>query len=55
LSDYSTAEYFIVLYFRPSTWTKYDKVTKSVKDLGFEIGTDALSESQRLDFVLPES
>jgi hypothetical protein len=55
LKGYQPSENFVVVYFRPSTWAKYNSVTKRIRDLGFEIGTDALSESQKLDFQIPES
>jgi len=50
LSDYPTTEYFTVIYFRPSTWNRNHDVTKTVMSMGFEIGTDALKEEQKLDF-----
>jgi hypothetical protein len=39
-----------VIYFRPSTWNRHKNVTKAVRSLGYEIGTDALREEQKLDF-----
>jgi len=50
LSDYPPTEYFTVIYFRPSTWNRHKTVSKMVRDMGYEIGTDALKESQKLDF-----
>jgi hypothetical protein len=50
LADYPTSEYFTVIYFRPSTWNRHNNVTKAVRSLGYEIGTDALREEQKLDF-----
>lgn len=50
LSDYPTTEFFTVIYFRPSTWNRYNDVEKAVKGMGFEIGKDALREEQKLDF-----
>jgi len=50
LSDYPTTEFFTVIYFRPSTWNRNHDVTKTVMSMGFEIGTDALKEEQKLDF-----
>jgi len=56
LQGYQPTENYVVVYFRPSTWNQYREVTRKVKGLGFEIGTDALSESQKLDFqLIPES
>lgn len=50
LAEYPTSEYFTVIYFRPSTWNRHKNVTKAVRSLGYEIGTDALREEQKLDF-----
>ena len=50
LKDYSPTEFFTVIYFRPSTWNRHRDVTKSVRAMGFEIGSDALREEQKLDF-----
>ena len=50
LGDYPASEYFTVIYFRPSTWNRHKNVTKAVRSLGYEIGTDALREEQKLDF-----
>jgi hypothetical protein len=50
LEAYPPSEYFTVIYFRPSTWNRHKNVTKTVRSLGFEIGTDALREEQKLDF-----
>lgn len=55
LRDYPKSDYYAVIYFRPSTWNKYKTVAKQIKAMGFEIGTDALTESQKLDFLMPES
>ncbi len=50
LSEYPPSEYFTVIYFRPSTWGRHKSVSKSVREMGYEIGTDALREEQKLDF-----
>jgi hypothetical protein len=50
LAGYPPTDYFTVIYFRPSTWNLHRKVTKAVRAMGFEIGTDALREEQKLDF-----
>jgi uncharacterized small protein (DUF1192 family) len=50
LASYPTTDYFTVIYFRPSTWDRHAEVTKAVRAMGFEIGTDALREEQKLDF-----
>jgi len=55
LKSYQPTEAFAVIYFRPSTWNKYNSVTKMVKGLGFEIGTDGLDEKQKLSIQLPDS
>lgn len=50
LKEYPTTDYFTVIYFRPSTWNRFNEVEKAVKGMGFEIGKDALREEQKLDF-----
>ncbi len=50
LSEYPPSEYFTVIYFRPSTWNRHKSVSKAVREMGYEIGTDALREEQKLDF-----
>lgn len=50
LEAYPSSEYFTVIYFRPSTWNRHLDVTKTIRSLGYEIGTDALREEQKLDF-----
>jgi hypothetical protein len=50
LAGFPPSEYFTVIYFRPSTWNRHRPVCKSVREMGYEIGTDALREEQKLDF-----
>lgn len=50
MSGYSTAEYFAVVYFRPSTWNMQRNIAEKMRGMGYEIGTDALREEQKLDF-----
>lgn len=50
LAGYGKTEYYIVAYFRPSTFHLSDQITKQLRALGYEIGFDVLSEEQVINF-----
>ncbi|MEI8311008.1 MAG: hypothetical protein WCH98_09650 [Verrucomicrobiota bacterium] len=54
LAGYSKDEYYVVLYFKPSALFGFSKARNAVKQQGFELGTDVITEDAVLDFSPPE-
>lgn len=54
LAGYSKDEYYVVLYFKPSALFGFSKARNAVNKLGFELGTDVITEDAVLDFSAPE-
>jgi hypothetical protein len=54
LAGYSKDEYYVVLYFKPSSLYSFSRARSAVVQLGFELGTDVITEETTLDFSPPE-
>ncbi|MFY8216708.1 MAG: hypothetical protein ACOVMP_08920 [Chthoniobacterales bacterium] len=50
LAGYEKTEYYIVAYFRPSTFHLSNQVTGQLRELGYEIGFDVLTDEQVINF-----
>lgn len=49
LTTYPAAQYYIVLYFKPSGSLHFDEVTKRTRSAGYEIGYDLIPEHIQLE------
>jgi hypothetical protein len=54
LSGFSKDDYYVVLYFKPSALSGFSGARKAVARLGYELGTDVITEDAVLDFSPPE-
>ncbi len=49
LHSYPTTSYYAVLYFKPSGALRFQDLTKEIRQAGYEIGYDLISEDIELD------
>ncbi len=49
LRSYPTTSYYAVLYFKPSGALRFQDLTKEIREAGYEIGYDLISEDIELD------
>jgi hypothetical protein len=54
LSNFSTTDYYVVLYFKPSGIGGFDRLRKSIRSSGFELGYDLVGEDTDLNFATTE-
>jgi hypothetical protein len=48
LRDYPKGDFFVVLYFRPSTFHLSERILDSVRSMGYEIGYDILGDANSI-------
>jgi len=55
LQPFDPIDYFVVMYYRPSTFHIYEGAAETVRGLKFELGYDAISEDQEIQFRTEET
>lgn len=50
LADFDPVDYFVVMYYRPSTFHIFERAAKTIWELNFDFGYDAIAEDQNINF-----
>lgn len=50
LADFDPVDYFVVMYYRPSTFHIFKSAAKTIRGLNFDFGYDAIGEDQNINF-----
>jgi len=50
LREYDPVDYYVVMYYRPSTFHIFERAADTIREMKFDLGYDAIAEDQNINF-----